>query len=634
MRAEDLYRLRSTGSVAVHPTTDEVVFTIGWPDEESDSNRAELHVHTGAGHRKLTDGPTDVKPVFSPSGTRLAFLRRLPKQPSELRVMAWGPGESSVVGTFPDGVVDARWLDDDRIAVLAAERPEDQVDVERDELGRRAKVITTDAYRFNGRGYMHDRPQRLFVVDVDTGDQVALTPAGVECRTFAVERGGQHVAALLATNADSGLTGAVHAWVVPTDGAERVRLTPEPGDWSSLAWAGDTVVVIGSPTVEVGFPAPYACRPGDDGTWSEPERLSDVDVNADSFAGIAPVGQVDSVITVGAVAGGLGLQRFGTDGSHAHLYQERSVLAAFDARHDGSRIVASITTSTRPAELWDISGEPVRLVALNDDVLAELDLVEPEPVKVPSTHGAVVEAWVVRPPASAPSLGSPGPGLVYVHGGPMAQYGYNFFDEFQLAAAEGFTVIGGNPRGADGYGNEWATAIVGAMGERDWDDVQAITDHLASLPEVDPERIGIGGGSYGGFMTAWATSHSNRYKAALVERAVTNWETFASTSDIGPYFVRMYTGATVESDIGAVRRQSPTTYVADVTTPTMVIHSEEDWRCPIEQGEQWFAGLRRNGVEAVLVRFPAENHELTRGGSPKHRVERFALVHRWFLDHL
>ncbi|MEZ5229511.1 MAG: prolyl oligopeptidase family serine peptidase [Acidimicrobiales bacterium] len=151
---------------------------------------------------------------------------------------------------------------------------------------------------------------------------------------------------------------------------------------------------------------------------------------------------------------------------------------------------------------------------------------------------------------------------------------------------------------------------------------------------VDATRIGMGGGSYGGFMTSWAIGHTDRFAAALVERCVSNWETFAGTSDIGPWFGRRYGGATVESDVESLRRQSPITYAANNSTPTLILHSEQDWRCPPEQAEQLFAAYRRAGVDTTFVRFPGENHELSRSGKPRHRVERFVLIHDFFARHL
>ena len=183
----------------------------------------------------------------------------------------------------------------------------------------------------------------------------------------------------------------------------------------------------------------------------------------------------------------------------------------------------------------------------------------------------------------------------------------------------------------DGYGQAHARAIAGGgLGGADWLDVQALADHLAGLAEVDPARLGIGGGSYGGFMTTWAIGHTDRFAAALSERAVNNWETLEATSDIGAFFTRVYTGATNLDDIEAQRRQSPITMAGDIRTPTLILHSEEDWRCPIEQAEQLFALLRRRGTPCELVRFPGENHELSRSGRPSLRVARLRIVHEWW----
>ncbi|MGB5758673.1 MAG: prolyl oligopeptidase family serine peptidase, partial [Acidimicrobiales bacterium] len=245
-----------------------------------------------------------------------------------------------------------------------------------------------------------------------------------------------------------------------------------------------------------------------------------------------------------------------------------------------------------------------------------------------------VEAFVVRPPTSAPATTATRPGLVYVHGGPMFQYGLGFFDEFQIAAACGYVVIGGNPRGSDGYGEAWARSIVGGLGDKDWADVSAIADHLQAMPEVAADRIGIGGGSYGGFMAAWALAHDQRFGAGLVERAVTSWNTMFGTSDIGNWFTAMMLDATVESAPDRVTDRSPLHHAAAITAPTLIVHSEQDWRCPIEQAEQLFAAIRRNGGRATLVRFPGENHELSRSGKPSHRVERFEIVHEFFARHL
>ena len=356
------------------------------------------------------------------------------------------------------------------------------------------------------------------------------------------------------------------------------------------------------------------------------------------FPSVSPTTQcaVDGAILFpGVRSGRIAIDRYDLNsGELAVAYEGPHQVTAFASTPDGSVVVAAITDPLRPAELWRVDGEPVKLVSLNDELLNELDLGTTETVSVSVADGTSVEAFVVRPPASAPNTGQPRPGLVYVHGGPMFQYGLGFFDEFQIAAAAGYVVIGGNPRGSDGYGEQWATAILGDLGNLDWVDVSAITDYLVALDEVDEARIGIGGGSYGGFMTAWALGHSNRYKAGLVERAVTSWNTMYGTSDIGPWFTERTIGATIEDRPEDVTRQSPLHYAKSITAPTLIVHSEEDWRCPIEQGEQLFAAIRRNGGDAIMVRFPEENHELTRSGRPSNRIERFEIVHEFFAKHV
>ncbi|MDH4280891.1 MAG: prolyl oligopeptidase family serine peptidase, partial [Acidimicrobiia bacterium] len=372
--------------------------------------------------------------------------------------------------------------------------------------------------------------------------------------------------------------------------------------------------------------------------------FDDVNITVGPSTGAAVDG---GILAVGPRRGRVAIDRYSTgqggDGSRTVVYEDDSTVVAFAADSTGTTVVAAITSAVRPAELYRIDGgaggAAIRLVTLNEELLSELDLVEPEAVAVTSADGTVVEAFVTRPPASAPDTGTLRPGLVYVHGGPMFQYGHFFFDEFQIAAALGYVVIGGNPRGSDGYGEAWARDIIANFGNRDWQDVQAITGHLAELPEVDAERIGIGGGSYGGFMTCWALGHdgAGRYKAGLVERSVVDFVSMTGTSDIGHSFVTRYLGASIDDDPDKILRQSPLTYAHTISVPTLVLHSEEDWRCPIEQAERLHATIHRNkakGGSSILVRFPAENHELSRSGQPRHRVERFEIIHEFYARHL
>jgi dipeptidyl aminopeptidase/acylaminoacyl peptidase len=229
--------------------------------------------------------------------------------------------------------------------------------------------------------------------------------------------------------------------------------------------------------------------------------------------------------------------------------------------------------------------------------------------------------------------------LLNVHGGPFTQYGNRFFDEAQVQAAAGYVVIMSNPRGSSGRQEAWGRAINGpkdpngpgtGWGSVDYDDLMAVTDEaLRRLPSIDPARVGVLGGSYGGYMTSWIVAHTNRFAAACSERAVNNMLSEDSTADIASVW-RSEFGVTWVEDPETYRRMSPITYVQNIETPMLLVHSEEDLRCPIEQAEQLFVALRLLGKDVELCRFPGEGHEMSRSGSPVHRVQRFELILEFF----
>lgn len=649
LRPEDLYGLRAVSDVALHPHDSTVVYAVWWPDQATDTNRWQLHAHRGEEvARQISYGHADRRPRFNPSGQQLAFTRTTPDQPTRLMVLDWTTRAEVEVATFPDGIHQLCWVDDQRLAVLTPRRPADQEGLDDDELARRPRIITQANYRANGRGWTHDRRRQVALVDLTSGDPTAtvtdLTGTDPEAAP-----GSDHLALAidpearwLATIATPGTSGDIAAtndiWLQPLDrSAPPHRLTTPGGAWRHLVWhPGGSLVATGSEDASAySFTRPYRIDP-EAGTVTV---LGPHDANATPIMcpDAMPVPVPDGILVIEAEAGTMAIHRYDLHhGGRTRLETnpDHSKVLAVAASADGKRIVGAVTTPDRPAELWELGPSgPNRLVALNDDLLDQIELGATEVVDILHPDGHSVPAFIVWPPSAAPGTG-PRPGLVMIHGGPMSHYGYGFNDEFQMAAAEGYVVIGPNPRGSDGYGEDWALALVGRLGTVDWDDVQATTDHLAGREGVDADRIGIGGGSYGGFMASWAIGHTDRYQAALVERAVTSWVSLAGTSDIGPQFVPQLAGASPETDRELLHRQSPLTYASAVTTPTLIVHSEADWRCPPEQAEQFFAALRRQGVEVTMVRFPGEDHELSRSGSPRHRVERFEIIHQFFNRHL
>jgi dipeptidyl aminopeptidase/acylaminoacyl peptidase len=240
--------------------------------------------------------------------------------------------------------------------------------------------------------------------------------------------------------------------------------------------------------------------------------------------------------------------------------------------------------------------------------------------------GYPVHGWLVLPDGDGPH-----PVLLAVHGGPHTQYGWGLFDEAQVYASAGYAVVLGNPRGSSGYGQEHGRAIVGAMGTVDVDDLLALLDAAVSRPDLDGDRVGVMGGSYGGFMTSWLAGHTGRrFAAAISERAVNAWDSFSGASDIGHFFTDGYVGL----DRDEQWARSPLAHADGIEIPFLIVHSEQDWRCPVEQAQRLFVALRSRGADTELLLFPGEGHELSRSGRPKHRLQRFEAILSWWAEHL
>ena len=222
------------------------------------------------------------------------------------------------------------------------------------------------------------------------------------------------------------------------------------------------------------------------------------------------------------------------------------------------------------------------------------------------------------------------PGILNIHGGPKTVYGAVYFHEMQYWTNEGYAVFFCNPRGSDGRGNAFSD-IRGKFGDIDYKDIMKFTDLvLAKYPFIDENKLGVTGGSYGGFMTNWIIGQTDRFKAAASQRSISNWISKFNTTDIGYYFVEDQQAATPWNDMQKLWDQSPLKFADKVKTPTLFIHSEEDYRCWMAEGLQMYTALKYHGVESRFCLFRGENHELSRSGKPKHRIRRLKEITEWF----
>ncbi len=277
-------------------------------------------------------------------------------------------------------------------------------------------------------------------------------------------------------------------------------------------------------------------------------------------------------------------------------------------------------------------GQETRLTDFNTGIFEEYEYSAPQKLDFVNSLGRTIEGWVI-PPAGM-EQGKKYPTILDIHGGPKTVYGDCYFHEMQLWASRGFAVIFCNPTGGDGGGNEFAD-IRGRYGSQDYRDLMDFVDTaLERCDFIDRERLGVTGGSYGGFMTNWIIGHTGRFKCAASQRSISNWVSFGNTSDIGHRFAKDQTAATAWEGVEKAWEQSPLRYAGRVTTPTLFIHSEEDYRCPLPEGMQMFYALKVHGVPARMCIFKGENHELSRSGRPQNRVRRLREITEWMDKYL
>lgn len=274
--------------------------------------------------------------------------------------------------------------------------------------------------------------------------------------------------------------------------------------------------------------------------------------------------------------------------------------------------------STGEIVIVDDAGER-QLTNIGGELATAVGLLPPVEITATAPDGYPVHGWVVRPP---------GPGMhpvvLLVHGGPFAQYGWALSDEAQVYARAGYAVVMGNPRGSSGYGWSHGRYVVGDVGARSAPDLLALLDHALTAPELDAGRVAVLGGSHGGYMAAWLVAHTDRFRTAISERSINAIDSLLATSDIGWAFTSLY-----GDDPAEHQRQSPLTYADRITAPLLIIHSEEDLRCPLEQAQRLYYALKRRRAPVHMLVFPGESHELSRSGLPSHRVTRFDAILDW-----
>jgi dipeptidyl aminopeptidase/acylaminoacyl peptidase len=676
MKPADLALLRIPGVPTLSPDGRRAVLAVTRPDLDSDQYRGELwlvEVDGSAPPRALTHGGRDSAPRWSPDGRWLAFLRAEGGGKPQLHVLPAAAGEPRRLTDHPLGAGEPVWSPDSARIAYVARVPEpgrygtvEGVTADKEPPRR----IATLNYRRDDVGFTLDRRPHVFIVDVLTEEPspVQVTDGEYDDSDVGWSPDGSQLVFASARHADRDTLLYIDVYTCTPDGGDLHQVTRTTLVASRPAYTPDgrEIVFLAERPGETGRDIVaqnvtlYAVPA--DGS-AEPRPLTDAETFHVPELGVGPVvvgPVVVGPVVVGPVVVGPVVVGRGRAGERTGDEDGAAVLLAVERRGavelvrvplggaSGMPVPEPLVTGPRQVTGYAAAAGAVvatvadgstagELVAVRDGVersltsfgaqLAERAGLRPlEEITATAPDGYPVHGWLVRPDGPGPH-----PVLLAIHGGPFRQYGWTLFDEAQVYAGAGYAVVLGNPRGSSGYGQAHGRAIRHAMGTVDASDLLALLDAVLSAPDLDAARVGVMGGSYGGFMTSWLAAHAgHRFRAAIVERALTAWDSFTGSSDIGHYFTEAYAG----TDPAVVAAQSPLSHAERIDIPVLIVHSEHDWRCPVEQAQRLFVALKRRGVETELLLFPGEGHELSRSGLPSHRLARFDAILDWWSRHL
>ncbi len=629
----------SAGAPAVSPDGTRIAFVVATIDLDENVTRSRVWLAGPDGEpAPVTQGEHDQHPTWSPDGRFLTFTSKRGEKERQhsLHVLPVdGPGELRTITTTRDGMADLSWSPDGRWLAYTSRTPDARYEA-KDERWQAPRKIETFFTRLDNEGWIFDRPKHVYVVAADgTGEPRNLTPGPYQHdgAGWLPDSSGVVTAAARHDGWDFDFRSDIY--LVPLDGAPS-QLTQPTGQYGypSVSPDGRWVAFLG---FDDAMTYPQNAHVGVMSIAGGAHRWisTGLDRTFATTAGTAAPIWVDddTLLATAEDRGDTHLYRLTVDGAEPEqLTQGRIGVAAADAA--GGRVAMSQAAVHRPGEITTLDG-PVTNVTTSWRGW--------EKFAVPTKDGSdEIDAWIMRPEGFEPRRKYPV--LLNVHGGPFTQYGEVFFDEAQMQAAAGFVVLMSNPRGGSGRHTSWGQSILGpkhpvvpgtGWGSVDVDDVLAVLDHaLATYRFCDPDRVGMLGGSYGGYMaTLLAGRHGERFRAICTERAVNNMISEEWSSDIGTVF-RVEHGPTHLDDPEEYARMSPIRHVRDIDVPLLIIHSENDLRCPISQAEELFVALRLLGRDVTFYRFPAEGHELSRSGSPRHRQMRAEIILDFFSEQL
>lgn len=655
IKPEDLYELKSVADPQLSSKGSDLAYVETRMLEEKNTYSSNLfYLNTSEKNTPVQWTYGDHKnhsPRWSADGSALAFVSDRSGKP-QIYIMNITGGEARQLTQCINGASNPVWSPDGKkLAFNVSLKPDEEADAADKQEKKNEKPVPLEIdkmkHKSDAQGFWSGRYSQVAVVDIETGKVEQLTSGEHDYQLQSWSPDGKSVAVTADLSEEKDFSFVSDVYLVNPDTKEIKKVTNGKGYFGSATWSPD-----GKYLGMFGHEREYE-NATHTKIWVyslETENIQCLTAESDILAGDYAIGDFQQGVVTPGILWAEDSRSFyflATDNGNTVVYygslDGELYPALLDQQHvygltTGGNINQAVVAISKPAYPGDLflldvpTGEVEQLTNVNEEFLGKVELADAEPIQFKSSDGWDLHGWIMKPVHLQD--GDKVPLVTEIHGGPHAMYANSYFHEFQCLAAKGYAVLFINPRGSHGYGQQFVDAVRGDYGGKDYEDIMDAVDYaLESYGFIDNDRLGVTGGSYGGFMTNWIIGHTNRFKAAVTQRSISNWISFYGVSDIGYYFTDWQIKSDL-NDIDKLWKHSPLAYVNEMDTPLLILHSEKDYRCPIEQAEQLFTALKHRKKTAKFVRFPESNHELSRSGKPNLRISRLNYIAGWFDQYL